>query len=30
MMLVPIVIFYAIASLLVRGLRILYEAAQNE
>lgn len=30
MMLVPIVLFYAIASLLVRGLRMLYEAAQNE
>ena len=30
MMLLPIVLFYAIASLLVRGLRLLYEAAQNE
>jgi len=30
MMLLPIVIFYAIASVLVRGIRFLYESAEND
>jgi hypothetical protein len=30
MMLLPIVMFYAIASILVRALRFLYESAEND
>ena len=30
MMLLPIVIFYAIASILVRGVRFIYDSAEND